>query len=203
VVFDSPRLASGKYARGMRLFLVLVVSLACKQSKPAESTDPPPTGSATAVSPAEPPASGSADPSALTMDHVTLLQPEAVIEKRLSDQKGWATTIKAAAAVVTAYDKAQRGALPSDLDLVIVGRPGALRCWLSGEQGDVVASELDQAFAKLPKFGVREGNVGVVVRIVRPSANPPARGPASAFLPAALKQGGDIDAVIDAAWPRT
>jgi hypothetical protein len=190
------------YARDVRFVtLVLAMTIACKQSKTADSADRSP-GSAMPATPSI------SDRSELAMDHVPLLQPDAVIEKRLADQSGWAAAIKAATDAVIAYDKSHPDALPSELDLVIVARPTAMRCWLVGAKGDVVVSELELAFTKLPRFGVREGNVGVVVTIVRTGSKPAARGPESPYLPAAWKgaagkQGSsEIDDVIDASWPR-
>jgi len=139
------------------------------------------------------------------MGQVTLLQPEAVIEKRLAENSNWAAIIKAATHAVVTYDKSHAYALPSDMDLVIVARPDAMRCWLVGPEGDVVIDELEWAFKKLPKFAVREGNVGVVVAIVRKGSKVAPRGPESPYLPASWKAAtgkGTVDDVIDAVWPR-
>lgn len=172
------------------------MTLSCKTS------DPPERSPGSATLPATP-----STRSELALDHVTLLQPEAVIEQRLADQSGWAAAIKAATDAVIAYDKSHPDVLPSELDLVIVARPSGMRCWLVGANGDVVVSELETALAKVPRFSVREGNVGVVATIVRAGSKPAARGPESAYLPtswkdAAGKQGSSgIDDVIDASWP--
>jgi hypothetical protein len=170
--------------------LLLAVLVACSKTEPADHAA---SGSAVAASPR-------AD--ALALDHVTLLYPEAVIATRLPDTDGFAATLKSVGAAVGAYDAEHEG-LPADLDAIVVARKGAIRVWLVGPSGDVAIPQLDQTFGKLAAPRVIEGNVGAVATLRRTKATA-AREP---YLPAswkqaAGKQGGQLDQVIDAVWPR-
>ena len=140
---------------------------------------------------------------ALALKHVKLLHPEPVIEKRVSsDELG--ALLKSASSAVIAYDAAHPNELPADVDLVIVARPDAVRCWIVGRTGDVVVPALNDAFAKLAKPNVKEGNVAAVQTLTRSGTYVAPRDP---YLPsgwkyAADQHGTDIDKVIDTVWPR-
>jgi len=140
----------------------------------------------------------------LAIDHVTLLHPDAVTEKRLANMDDFAAVIRSATDAVIAYDAAHPDDLPPALDLVVVARPHGVRCWLVAAKGDLSVPEMETAFANLPKVTVREGNVAAVEALVRTGTSDPSRAP---YLPAAWKlaagkNGTDIDQVIDTVWPR-
>ena len=139
---------------------------------------------------------------AAVLDHVTLLEPEAVIGERLSDQDALTSTLKAAGGLVSAYDTQHPGALPADFDLVFAARPGAVHGWLVGASGDIAAPDLEKAIAALPALPVKDGVVALVATFAHPGTAAPQRGP---YLPASWKAaagsgGGSVDDVIAKAW---
>ena len=186
----------------MRTFaLLLVIIAACGKSKPAQGHEGS-AGSAT-VAPAatEAPA---ATGSSLALDHLTMLEPDAVAGERVTDADALTNVIKQATNVVIAYDAAHAGALPADLDVVVVVRANATRAWVVGPSGDLAMPDLTAALAKLPAIPVKESVVGVVATLVRAGTEPAKRGP---YLPASWKAaagpgGGSVDDVIEKAWPR-
>jgi hypothetical protein len=187
------------------LLLVLAMAAACNNGKSKDTVDRAAASSratSTAPSAAAPTASTRVT---LTTDHVTLLQPEAVIDKRLADPEGFAVLIKAATNAVAIYDGSHPDVLPGEVDIVLVARPNRVRCWLVGAKGDLEVPELEGPFANLPKVAVREGNVGAVATLTR--AGGAKGGPRAPYLPATWKaaagrHGSEIDGVIDAAWAR-
>ena len=182
----------------MRLGWLLLGCAACGH----KSGDPPAAGAGSAIAVA-----GSAAPAAsangAALDHITLLEPEAVIGERLTDQDALTSTVKAAGTLITTYDAQHPGALPADFDLVFAARPGAVHGWLVGAAGDIAAPELDKAIAALPAIPVKQGVVALVATFAKPGTAAPQRGP---FLPASWKAaagaaGGSVDDVIAKAWP--
>jgi hypothetical protein len=189
----------------MRTFaLLLVIITACGKSKPTESHE----GSA-AVAPAPTEASApakapAATGSSLALDHMTMLEPDAVAGERLTDADALTNVIKQATNAVIAYDAAHAGALPADVDVVIVVRANATRAWVVGPSGDLAMPDLTASLAKLPAIPVKESVVGIVATLVRAGTEPAKRGP---YLPASWKAaagpgGGSVDDVIEKAWPR-
>jgi hypothetical protein len=175
------------------LVLLLIMATAC--SKKTESS----AGSATNAAGS---ATATKSGAALDVDHITMLQPEAVVEARVSDQDAFTDAIKAAKDLVIAYDKDNPGALPADLDVFVVLRAGAIRAWLVGPSGDVSVPKLESSIAALPKVAVKDSNVGVAMTM--------ARGPAekrNLYMPAAWKAaaapgGSEMSDTIEKAWPR-
>ena len=176
------------------LVLLLIIATACsKKTESSAGSATNPAGSATATK-----SSGAA----LDVDHLTMLQPEAVVEARVADQDAFTDAIKSAKELVVAYDKDNPGALPADFDVFVVLRAGAIRAWLVGPSGDVSVPKLEASIAALPKVAVKESNVGVAMTM--------ARGPAekrNLYMPAAWKAaaapgGSEISDTIEKAWPR-
>lgn len=173
------------------LALLIAATAACNETSKDAGKDPQAVKDAAVA------------PGPMAMKHVKLLEPEAVIEKRVSSDE-LAALLKGASGAVIAYDAAHPNALPAELDLVVVARPNAVRCWLVGATGDVTVPALEESFAKLAKPNVREGNVAAVQTLARSGTYVAPRDP---YLPggwkyAADKHGSDIDRVIDTVWPR-
>jgi hypothetical protein len=190
------------------LVLLLAFTTACGKTKSASGEGPSGEGSggSAAAAPVEAvaPAPPSPSPSALALDHITLLEPNEILEARLSDADGLTAAMKQATAAITAYDTQHPGALPAELDLVIAARANAIHAWAVGASGDISAPGLDAALAKLPVVPVKSGVVGAVATLVRPGTQPAKRGP---YLPASWKAaagagGASVDDVIEKAWPR-
>jgi hypothetical protein len=185
----------------MRTLVFVCLHAACGSNDPT----PPPAAPAPAAkgAPAAEPAPV-AKPSGptLAVDHVTLLQPEAVIGERVADVDTLSNVVQAASDAIVAYDGAHPHALPDDLDAILVARKDALRVWLVAATGDLAIPALDTTLAALPKVAVTTGNVAVVITLVRAGTTAPKR---DTLLPAAWKQAAsagpmDIDHVIDAVW---
>jgi hypothetical protein len=178
------------------LVLLLIMATAC--SKKTESS----AGSATATNPVGSATATKSGGAALDVDHITMLQPEAVVEARVADQDAFTDAVKAAKDLVIAYDRDNPGALPPDLDVFVVARAGAIRAWLVGPGGDVSVPKLESSIAALPKVAVKDSNVAVAMTM--------ARGPAekrNLYLPAAWKAaaapgGSEMSDTIEKAWPR-
>lgn len=144
--------------------------------------------------------------SPLTLQRVTLLHSEDVVAQRVTDMNAFALAVKAASDAVVAFDEAsKRDSLPPEIDLLVVVRPGAVRCWMVSEGGDVaISQDLERAFAKLPIVPVREGSVAAVQTLARAPLPPADRNP---FFPAEWRaaadpqRGSSIDDVIHATWP--
>jgi len=139
-----------------------------------------------------------------TYDHMTMLEPDAVSSARVTDAVAMTTVLKQATGAVIAYDAAHAGALPNDVDVVVVVRANATRAWVVGPNGDLAMPDLAAALAKLPTVPVKESVVGVIATLVRSGATPAKRGP---YMPAAWKAaagagGASVDDVIEKAWPR-
>ena len=171
------------------LTLLLAVTTACTETP----KDPPKEAAKDAA----------VQPGPLALKHLKLLQPEATIEKRVSSDE-LAAVLKSASSAVVAYDVAHPNELPADIDLVFVARPNAVRWWIVGRAGDVVAPALTDSLAKLTKPNVKEGNVAAVQTMTRSGTYVAPRDP---YLPsgwkyAADQHGSDIDKVIDTVWPR-
>jgi hypothetical protein len=151
---------------------------------------------------------GSAEASAeqelaeLELHHVTLLQPDPVIEQRVTDQSELAASLKHVPALVSSYDEGHRGVLPEVLDVLLVVRPNGLRVWLVGAAGDISNPDLERALAGIPRFGVKASNIAVVLTFVRVGVKENDRDP---YLPSSWKaaagSGTAIDDVIDQVWP--
>jgi hypothetical protein len=182
----------------MRCIIGILAIAACGQSAPSapQGSDP---GSGSA------PGSAQHTPAAapLTMNGVRLLEPETVIEQRLPDTDRFSRLLKAVVVAIGAFDASHPGALPAQLDAVVVARATGTRVWLVGPGGDLAAPALDVEIAKLRPAPVKERHVAAIVTLVRDGTTPAA---ANGGLPAAWKTaagstGGEIDAVIDKVWP--
>jgi hypothetical protein len=137
----------------------------------------------------------------LTLQAVTLLHPEQIVAQRVTDADSFAAVVKSASDAVIAYDKANVDALPDEIDLIVVIRPGGVRCYIVSDKGDVAIRELDDTLAKLPSVPVRDGSVAAVQTLARGELTE--RDP---YFPTAWKDvaapgGSSIDDVISAAWP--
>lgn len=185
-----------RHANAAYAFAFAIAAIATTSTLAACKDPPKETGS-------EPAKDAGAQPAALALKHVKLLHQEAVIEKRVSTDE-LAALLKSASAAVIAYDAAHPNALPADLDLLVVARPNAVRFWLVSATGDVAPPGLDEAFAKIAKPNVKEGNVAAVQTMTRIGTFAAPRDP---YLPsgwryAADQYGTDVDRVIDTVWPR-
>jgi|SRR5215471_8076745 len=180
----------------MRFIILVVVATACSDKQTAV----PPSPVASSMT--------RANHTPLAVQLVTLLQPEAVVAKRLGGGgtavNAIGATIQSAADAVIAYDAAHAGVLPAEFDLVLAARTDGMRVWLVGSYGDLAVRDLADAFARLPKMPVLERNVGVVVTLARSGTQPVKRSPYApgSWKAAAGKEGSPIDDVIDAAWSR-
>lgn len=180
------------------LALALVLALGCGK----KSSTPQGTGSAGSATAAAKKRTGSAEPIPLAVHHVTLLQPEDVINTRIIDQKSFAATIKHAMNAVLAYDAAHPGVLPPDFDLFVATRPFGTRAWLVGPDGDIPMKEIEDNIAKAPN-AVKDGTVAAAATITRAGSEAK---PRELYLPLAWKSapGSNVsmDEAIDRAWPR-
>jgi hypothetical protein len=189
------------YAAGMRaLLLLLVIGSACSKGKAVEETG----GSAvSSTAPSAPAPRAKPGAATVALDHLSLLQPEALIEKRVKDQDELATSVKQVPSLVAAYDELHPGVLPASFDVVLVARPTAMRAWLVSDKGDVAVPDLERGIANMPRFAVTEGNVAFALSFVRAGTQATPHDP---YIPAAWKaaagNGTDVDQVIDKAWPQ-
>ena len=182
----------------MRKLVVLIALSACSKSAPPEAQ-----GSGSAPAPVtttaqQLPATG------VALDHITLLEPEAILQPRLKDQDAVTATLKEIPTIVARFDEANPGVLPANFDVVIVMRPAAMRGWIVSDAGDVAAPALAQSLAALPSAGVRAGNVAAVLTMVRAGTKvtegAPPRIPA-AWKASAGSGGTKVDDIIDKVWP--
>jgi hypothetical protein len=154
------------------------------------------------VEPAAPSAGSDRPRAALVVDHITLLEPEDLIAKRLPDVDAFSGVLKRVTDTVIAFDGAHPDALPADLDAIVALRPSKMHVWLVGAAGDITIPELDAALAALATVAVREGAVAAVITIARPGTPRAKPGP---YMPSSWKRaagsGKDVDAVIETTWP--
>lgn len=189
------RVARG-YRSRVRTLLVLLLLAGCGKGA---STPSPGSNSQTSSGTSEAPLA-----SLLTLQSVTLLEPEGVIEQRISDVDALSTLLKGVAEAVGGFDVAHTGTLPAQVDVVVVVRATGTRVWLVGPAGDVAAPGLDADIAKLAPIPVKERHVAAILHLLREGATPNQERlqlPA-AWSAAAGAEGSDIDTVIDRVWSR-
>jgi hypothetical protein len=143
----------------------------------------------------------------MTQHDVVLIQPGAVLERRISQDvlAAWVTAIGNSAAASLRDHPRQ---IPTAGFIVVVAKPGGrARTWFDFKPALAKDTEagLAQAMAALPVPPVQEGPVVASLRVSVWGAKPPAgHAPAPEEWKAAAKQAGrtlPIDELIQAVWP--